>query len=337
MAGYERSLLAEKLWYLYHDLSEGAREAGYLSCLSEIKGNGFPEETRRLTEQLSDPAFRQTLKEEYAAFWTAYQQDRDLLRFHYHRPREIWENLKDLDLPRRTFSSDLSQVPTVQRFITEDEIDAAITGGSSFAGGKGRIYAFFMENHTDKEKVRFLKDEYGIGGRSHALSGATHSGEDHDGKGLHYKKQGCPDVHLNWEKVAKRITSLVQKGRYLTEQEQAQYDKIQAEKELAEEDAIQAQQPDSAVWEYNGVKVRHPDDMILYQMGDFFELYGEDAKEAAAELNINLTTRAIPGGGRVEMCGFPANQLEQMVEQLRDKHDVTISAVPEAGKERQEY
>ena len=336
-AGYERSLLAEKLWYLYHDLSEGAREAGYLSCLSEIKGNGFPEETRRLTEQLSDPAFRQTLKEEYAAFWTAYQQDRDLLRFHYHRPREIWENLKDLDLPRRTFSSELSQVPTVQHFITEDEIDAAMTGGSSFAGGKGRIYAFFMENHTDKEKVRFLKDEYGIGGRSHALSGATHSGEDHDGKGLHYKKQDCPDVHLNWEKVAKRITSLVQKDRYLTEQEQAQYDKIQAEKELAEEDAIQAQQPDSAVWEYNGVKERHPDDMVLYQMGDFFELYGEDAKEAAAELNINLTTRAIPGGGRVEMCGFPANQLEQMVEQLRDKHDVTISAVPEDGKERQEY
>ena len=243
-AGYERSLLSEKLWYLYHDLSEDAREAGYLSCLSEIKGNGFPEETRRLTEQLSSPAFRQTLKEEYAAFWTAYQQNRDLLRFHYHRPREIWENLKDLDLPHRTFSSDLSQVPTVQHFITEDEIDAAMTGGSSFAGGKGRIYAFFMENHTDKEKVRFLKDEYGIGGRSHALSGATHSGEDHDGKGLHYKKQDCPDVHLNWEKVAKRITSLVQKGRYLTEQEQAQYDKIQAEKELAEEDAIQAQQPE---------------------------------------------------------------------------------------------
>ena len=243
-AGYERSLLSEKLWHLYHDFSEDARKAGYLSCLSEIKGNGFPEETRRLTEQLSDPAFRQTLKEEYAAFWTAYQQDRDLLRFHYHRPREIWENLKDLDLPRRTFSSELSQVPTVQHFITEDEIDAAMTGGSSFAGGKGRIYAFFMENHTDKEKVRFLKDEYGIGGRSHALSGATHSGEDHDGKGLHYKKQDCPDVHLNWEKVAKRITSLVQKDRYLTEQEQAQYDKIQAEKELAEEDAIQAQQPE---------------------------------------------------------------------------------------------
>ena len=242
--GYERSLLAEKLWHLYHDFSDEARDTGYLSSLSDIRGNGFPEETRRLTEQLSDPVFRQTLMEEYAAFWTAYTQDRELLRFHYHRPKEIWESLKDLDLPRRTFSSELTEVPTVQHFITEDEIDAAMTGGSSFAGGKGRIYTFFMENHTDKEKVKFLKDEYGTGGRSHALSGATHSGEDHDGKGLHYKKQDCPEVHLSWEKVARRITGLIQKGRYLTEQEQSEYDKIQAEKALAEEDATQAQQPE---------------------------------------------------------------------------------------------
>ena len=254
--GYERSLLAEKLWYLYHDFSEEAREAGYLSSLSDIRGNGFPEETRHLAEQLSDPAFRQTLTEEYAAFWTAYAQDRELLRFHYHRPGEIWESLKDLDLSRRAFTSDLTEVPTVKQFITEDEIDAAMTGGSGFSGGKGRIYAFFQEPHTDKEKTSFLRNEYGTGGRSHALSGATYSGEDHDGKGLHYKKRDCPDVHLSWEKVAKRITGLMQKGRYLTKEEQAEYDKIQAEKALAEEDAIQAQSteveeepPKPTLWE----------------------------------------------------------------------------------------
>ena len=336
-AGYERSLLAEKFWNLYHDFSDKARDSGYLSCLSGIQRTGFPEETAWLAEQLNRPEFRQTLAEEYAAFWTAYQQDRELLRFHYHKPREIWENLKDLSLSRRTFSSDLSQVPTVQHFITEDEIDAAMTNGSSFAGGKGRIFVFFQGNHTDKEKVDFLKREYGIGGRSHALSGATYSGEDHDGKGLHYKKQDCPDVNFTWEKVSKRITELIRKGRYLTEQEQAEYDKIREEKALAEDDAIQAQQPTPEIWEYNGVKEHHPDDMVLYQMGDFFELYGEDAKTAAAELGFNLTTRAIPGGGRVEMCGFPANRLEQVVEQLRDQHDVTISAVPEGGRERQEY
>ncbi|MDB1972980.1 SNF2-related protein [[Clostridium] symbiosum] len=336
-AGYERSLLAEKLWHLYHDFSDKAREAGYLSCLSVIQRTGFPEETAWLAEQLNRPEFRQTLAEEYAAFWTAYQQDRELLRFHYHKPREIWENLKDLSLPRTTFTAQLTEVPAAKQFITEDEIDAAMTNGSSFAGGKGRIFVFFQGNHTDKEKVDFLKREYGIGGRSHALSGATYSGEDHDGKGLHYKKQDCPDVNFTWEKVSKRITDLIRKGRYLTEQEQAEYDKIQTEKALAEEDALQAQQPTPEIWEYNGVKERHPDDMVLYQIGDFFELYGEDAKTAAAELGFNLTTRAIPSGGRVEMCGFSANRLEQVVEQLRDQHDVTISAVPEGGRERQEY
>ena len=336
-AGYERSLLAEKFWNLYHDFSEEAREAGYLPSLAGNPGRGFPEESAWLAEQLNRPEFRQTLAEEYAAFWTAYQQDRELLRFHYHKPREIWENLKDLSLPRTAFTSQLMEVPAVKQFITEDEIDAAMTRGSGFESGKGRIFTFFQNPHTDKEKVDFLKNEYGTGGHSHALSGAGGSWEDHDGKGLHYKKDGCPDVHFTWEKVAKRITDLIQKGRYLTEQEQAEYDKIQEEKALAEEDALQAQQPTPEIWEYNGVKERHPDDMVLYQMGDFFELYGEDAKTAAAELNFHLTTRTIPGGGRVEMCGFPANRLEQVVEQLRYQHDVTISAVPEGGRERQEY
>ena len=96
-------------------------------------------------------------------------------------------------------------------------------------------------------------------------------------------------------------------------------------------------QPDPAVGEYNGVKERHPDDMVLYQMGDFFEIYGEDAKEAAPELGLQLVSRAIPGGGRVEMCGFPANRLEQYLEQLRAKHDVTVSATLEGSTQRREY
>ena len=335
--GYERACLAEKVWNFYYDFSDKAREAGYLSSLAENPGRSSPEESVWLTEQLKSPEFRQNLAEEYAAFWTAYQQDRDLLRFHYHKPGEIWENLKDLSLPRTTFTSQLTEVPAVKQFITEDEIDTAMTGGSGFAGGKGRIFTFFQAPHTDKEKVDFLRHEYGIGGRSHALSGAMGSHEDYDGKGLHYKKDGCSDVHFTWEKVAKRITDLIQKGRYLTEQEQAEYDKIQAEKTLAEADAVETQQPDPAVWDYNGVKERHPDDMVLYQMGDFFEIYGEDAKEAAPELELQLVSRAIPNGGRVEMCGFPANQLEQYLEQLRTKHDVTVSATLKGSTQRREY
>ncbi len=55
-----------------------------------------------------------------------------MLRFHYHKPREIWENLKDLSLPRTTFTAQLTEVPAAKQVITDDEIDAAMTTGSSF-------------------------------------------------------------------------------------------------------------------------------------------------------------------------------------------------------------
>ena len=238
---YERYLLADEFWNLYHDLSEEAREAGYLQSLSHIQGNGFPEESAWLTEQLANPAFRAALRDEYQQFLAAHQDNRTLLRFHYHHLDGMLASLRDLDLPRRTFSTELAEVPSAKRFITEDEIDAALTGGSGMAGGKGRIFAFFQESRTDKEKVDFLKHEYGIGGRSHALSGAPGSDEWHDGKGLHFKKAGCPDVHFTWEKVAKRITVLIQQGRYLSAQEQAKWEQRQEEADLAEADAMATQ------------------------------------------------------------------------------------------------
>ena len=240
--GYERSLLAEKLWYLHHDFSEETRAAGYLPSLAKNPARGFPEETAWLAEQLDSPEFRQSLTEEYAAFQSNYRENPNLLRFHHHKLQEISDHLHDLSLPRTAFSSALTEIPSLQQFITDDEIDAAISSGSSMAGGKSRIFAFFQKNHTEKETADFLKQEYGIGGRSNALSGAGSSWESYDGKGLHYKKDGCPDVHLTWEQVAKRIAGLIQKGRYLTGEEQAEYDKIQAEKALDEVDALKAQQ-----------------------------------------------------------------------------------------------
>ncbi|WP_373165047.1 LPD11 domain-containing protein [Agathobaculum sp. Marseille-P7918] len=331
--GYERSLLAEQLWHLYHDFNDEARDSGYLSCLSNIQRNGFPAETEWLADQLNSPEFRHTLAEEYAAFRTAYQQNRDLLLFHYHRLDEILSNLRDLNLPRQAFSSELTEIPAVKQFITMDEINDAMAGGSNVSGGKGRIFDYFQQPHTSKEKVDFLKAEYGIGGHSHALSGAIGSDEWHDGKGVRYKKRDCPDVKLTWDKAAAIITDLIHDGRYLSEQEQAQYQKIQEEKAHATE----AQQPDPSVWGYNDVKEHHPDNIVLYQMGDFFEMYAEDAKVAAQELDLNLATRALPSGGRVQMCGFPINKLEHYLELLRSKHDVTVSAIPEDGTQRREY
>ena len=227
-------------------MTDDAKDRNLLSVMQDVKDGGFQEQTEHLANLLTDTGFRSLLARDLQEFLNAYHAGEPVLRFRYHKPGEIWESLHDLDRPRRTFSTEMAEVPAASLFITEDEIDAAITSGSGVAGGKGRIYTFFQEHHTDKEKTAFLRQEYGTGGRSHALSGATHSGEDHDGKGLHYKKQDCPDVHLTWEKVARRIAGLIQAGRYLTEQEQAEYDKIQEEKALAEADAMDVQQAFSA-------------------------------------------------------------------------------------------
>ena len=328
---HERMQLAQALWYLKHDLSDEAREQGYLSCMDTLRGGSFPDETARLAEQLTNSDFRNTLSGEFAQFYAAHEQDRSLLRFHYHKLDQIWQSLRELPLPRRDFSSEMAAVPELGRFITEDEIDHALTSGSGVEGGKGRIYEYFTADHTGKEKAAFLKDEYGIGGHTHAVSGASGSYEDHSAKGITLKKADCANVELSWTKVVARIDALIQKDRFLSPREKERYAQLQREKEAERELPTQAQT------DYNAIKEAHPDDIVLFQVGDFFEMYGEDAKQAAELLALNLTTRAIPGAGRVEMCGVPAHNLENYVEELRDKYDVTIAAAPDFRGERRVY
>ena len=328
---HERMQLAQALWHLKHDLSDEAREQGYLSCMDTLRGGGFPDETARLAEQLTNTDFGDTLSGEFAQFYAAHEQDRSLLRFHYHKLENIWQSLRDLSLPRREYSSEMTAVPELARFITEDEIDHALDRGSGVEGGKGRVYEYFTADHTGKEKAAFLKDEYGIGGRSHAVSGASHSDESHDSRGITLKKADCANVELSWTKVAARIDSLIQKDRFLSPREKERYAQLQREKEAERELPTQAQ------IDYNSIKEAHPDDIVLFQVGDFFEMYGEDAKQAAELLALNLTTRAIPGAGRVEMCGVPSHNLEMYVEKLRDKYDVTIAKAPDFRAERHIY
>ena len=328
---HERMQLAQALWYLKHDLSDEAREQGYLSCMDTLRGGGFPDETERLAERLTVSSFRDTLSGEFAQFYAAHEQDRSLLRFHYHKLDQIWQSLRDLSLPRRAYSSEMAAVPELGRFITEDEIDHALDRGSGVEGGKGRIYEYFTADHTGKEKAAFLKDEYGTGGHTYAVSGASSSYEDHSAKGITLKKADCANVELSWTKVAARIDSLIQKDRFLSPREKERYAQLQREKEVERELLTQAQ------IDYNAIKEAHPDDIVLFQVGDFFEMYGEDAKQAAELLDLNLTTRAIPGAGRVAMCGVPAHNLEHYVEELRDKYDVTIAAAQKTGTERRVY
>jgi len=105
-------------------------------------------------------------------------------------------------------------------------------------------------------------------------------------------------------------------------------------KEAEEPLDISAPQPEPVsgrFWDaYNSIKEHNPDSLVLYQVGDFFELYGEDAKTAAMELDLTLTLRNIPDVGRVPMCGFPVHALEDNAARLTAQgYDVTAAALEE--------
>ena len=151
-------------------------------------------------------------------FIRQYEQDRNVLRFHFHKPKELLSRLKDLQLPKRDFitKSDFSYEPKF--FVTEDEKDKLLTGGSGVQYGKFRIEKFFKEEHTEKEKIAFLKNEYGTGGQ-----GRSGFNEWHDAKGISYKKGSLstPDCEafLKWNEVAERIDRLIAEGRYVTQKD----------------------------------------------------------------------------------------------------------------------
>ena len=214
---YERDRISESLWYLYHDLSEEGKAQGYFDFIE--RGGGFPEETKRLSEALKNSEYLKETIEEYGRFLEGYKENRDVLRFHYHKVDSLYQRLQELELPRKEYSTNLTELPKVKPFITEDEVLATLSRGSGIDKGKERITKFFKENHTLQEKANFLKDEYGIGGSSHAVSGAMGSDEWHDAKGLKLQKKNCSDVFLTWSSVAKHIDELLSKNLYIEETE----------------------------------------------------------------------------------------------------------------------
>ena len=310
-AGYERRQAAQSLWYLYGDMSDAARNGGWLPTLRENYKGGFPEATEQLTMLLKNPKARQTIMDELTLFVQAWREDASLMRFRYYRPDVMLERVAELGFARRDYPDGLTELPSAPSFITGDEIDAALSRGSSFEGAAGRIYSFWQQEHTPKEKADFLKDEYGTGGRSNAISNNISSWEDHGSKGIILKKQDAEDITLSWPKVVKRIDALMAKDRYLTPEGNAAREKAQIET--------------SGVNEYKAIKEAHPDAIVLFQVGDFYEMYGEDAKAAAKLLGFFLTTRSIPGLGRVEMCGVPSHQLDFYLDQLHPTQDVVVA------------
>lgn len=216
-ATYEREKIAEKLLYLKRDLTDETKDR-YLASLNDIKGRGFLDEKENLGKKLEDKNFINKLRKEYEVFLEEYKINPDILRFHHYKLSRIYNDINDLEIERKLYRSNLKDIAPIQSFITQDEIDESLKRGSGFSDGKKRIYEFFTEKHDLKEQADFLKNEYGVGGSSHALSAARESGEWHDAKGIKYNKGNAKEILLSWSNVARRINDLIKKNRYIDEE-----------------------------------------------------------------------------------------------------------------------
>ena len=82
------------------------------------------------------------------------------------------------------------------------------------------------------------------------------------------------------------------------------------------------------------IKNQHPNELLFYRMGDFYEMFFEDAKKAASALNIALTTRGKHLGEDIPMCGVPVHSSESyLLELIRGGHRVAVCEQMENPKE----
>jgi DNA mismatch repair protein MutS len=79
---------------------------------------------------------------------------------------------------------------------------------------------------------------------------------------------------------------------------------------------IAASQPTPMMAQYLGLKAEAQDCLLFYRMGDFFELFFDDAKAAAATLDIALTSRGEHEGAPIPMCGVPVHSAENYLARL---------------------
>lgn len=175
-----------------------------------------PDFVDQLAESFHDPAQLQSLISCIEVFVAEYQKDQSLLRWKYYKPERVLKNLRKLQIePIPCYSSlENKEIPI---FITQDEIDQFLTQGNS--DKRLRIYAYFIQDHSETEQAEFMKQFYGTGGRSPALSNTDDSDANYDAKGLQLRK-GCwtgneAKSFLRWPAVAKRINVLIQNEDFL--------------------------------------------------------------------------------------------------------------------------
>jgi len=225
---------AQALAYMKGDMAEGVAEIVFdeedLPHLRSI----YPEITDYLEEKLEDPQWLSELNERLEALAEAYEENHSIMRFHHYNPVNIskqFQKFADEVIPYQ--ARDGFAWKEHPMFITQDEIDAFLAGGGAYSQGRLRTYSFYLLHEEEKSRTGFIKEQYGIGGSSHALSGADDSHANYDGKGLFLARgtYGNPytSILLSWNKVANRVAYLIKNDQFLQAEDYARMPEYERE------------------------------------------------------------------------------------------------------------
>ena len=225
---------AQALAYMKGDMAEGVAEIVFdeedLPHLRSI----YPEITDYLEEKLEDPKWLSELNERLDALAEAYEENHSIMRFHHYNPINIskqFQKFADEVIPYQ--ARDGFAWKEHPMFITQDEIDAYLAGGGAYSQGRLRTYSFYLLHEDERSRTGFIKEQYGIGGSSHALSGADDSHANYDGKGLFLARgaYGNPytSILLSWNKVANRVAYLIKNDQFLQAEDYARMPEYERE------------------------------------------------------------------------------------------------------------
>ena len=225
---------AQALAYMKGDMAEGVAEIVFdeedLPHLRSI----YPEITDYLEEKLEDSQWLSELNERLEALAEAYEENHSIMRFHHYNPVNIskqFQKFADEVIPYQ--ARDGFAWKEHPMFITQDEIDAFLAGGGAYSQGRIRTYSFYLLHEDERARTGFIKEQYGIGGSSHALSGADDSHANYDGKGLFLARgaYGNPytSILLSWNKVANRVAYLIKNDQFLQAEDYARMPEYERE------------------------------------------------------------------------------------------------------------
>ena len=239
-------------------------------------------------------------------------------------------------------SDHLEQLPALE--ITQADIDAQLRFEAPLHLQNLRIYEIYQQNLSVEDTVGAVSAAFGRAAAGHKLPDGTQGWVDYrPDVGITIRKNGADkevaEVTISWSDAEKRLRQLIEEGRYLTPEELEQYRQTHPEQTQMETAATPEMEPLASVLgstdfqtDYNALKEAHPGNIVLYQIGDSFEMFGPDARVVSVELGLMLTQHNLPGIGRVAMCGIPGHKLGEYVHRLRDRHDVTVSSIEQDGK-----